>query len=84
MFINNEEGTKQMTILHATIDPIKTPLFGVPEKWALIFHTDQGREEFGTYRTKADARADAKKYGIKVVILLDWEIQYWEDFAQAS
>ena len=30
----------------------------------IIFHTDQGRELFGEYTTKAEARIDAKKYNI--------------------
>lgn len=56
----------------ATIQPITIPLFARrlgqghvgPDKWAIIFHTSAGREEFGTYPTKAAARTDAKKYDI--------------------
>ncbi len=34
--------------------------------WAILFNTNQGRELFGTYDTKAEAKADAKEYGLKI------------------
>ncbi len=50
----------------ATIELIQTPLFPTPDKWAIIFHTNAGREEFGTYVTKAAAKLDAKAYDITI------------------
>ena len=56
--------TKQVK---TTIEPRNIPLFrDDPAKWSIIFHTSHGREEFGKYVTKAQARADAKEYGLVI------------------
>jgi len=53
--------------MRATIEPIKIPLYrDNPDKWAIIFHTTHGREEFGSYRTKAAAKTDAKTHNIMI------------------
>lgn len=54
------------TIEAATYLPSFETTQGDGAKWAIIFHTSSGREEFGRYTTKAAARADAVRYDIRL------------------